>query len=260
MNVHLIRPLKHSLAGLGVVLASSLGLAQMAGATTISRAFIVFVPAAQDHAFNLGTKVWEKCLHAHGTKEATYVYDAETGDVSRYLFLSKYSAWSGMDAHDTAGKACQATFVSQVLPHVGKAYSEIAERNDKDTYMPGGDPYPPPILWFDGFRIKTGQAAAFHDGLAQFAAAAAKTHWMGHFVGWDIDASGQGGEDFVLVWPNKNWADVGTDPSPSAKAMMDSVYGAANAEAMHQKFMASVHESWSDAWSYDKDLSIIPRE
>ena len=260
MNVHLIRPLKHSLAGLGVVLATSLGLAQVAGAATISRAFVVFVPAAQDHAFNVGTKVWEKCLHAHGTKEATYVYDAETGDLSRYLFLSEYSAWSGMDAHDTAGKACQATFVSQVLPHVGQAYSEIAERNDKDTYMPGGDPYPPSILWIDGFRIKVGQGAAFHDGLAKFAAAAAKTHWEGHFAGWDIDASGEGGQDFVLVWPNKNWADVGHDPSPSAKAMMDSVYGAANAEAIHEKFMATIKDDWSDAWSYDKDLSIIPRK
>ncbi|MGA7538962.1 MAG: hypothetical protein WBW93_09350 [Steroidobacteraceae bacterium] len=260
MNVHLIRPLKHSLAGLAVVLAASMGLAQVAGATSLSRAYIVVVPSAQDHAFNVGTKAWEKCLRAHGTQQATDVYDAETGDLSRYLFLNNYSAWSGMDAHDAAGKACRAIFVAQVLPHVGQAYSQIAERNDKDSYMPGGDSDPPAIMWVAAFRIKTGQAAAFHEGLAQFAAAAAKTHWMGHFAGWDIDASGQGGEDFVLVWPNKNWADVGTDPSPSAKDMMASVYGAANAEAMHQKFMAAVHESWSDAWSYDKDLSITPRK
>jgi hypothetical protein len=258
MNVHLIRPLKYLLAGVAVVLAATMGLAQAAGATSITRAFLVVVPMAQDHAFNVGTKAWEKCMRAHGTKQATYVYDAETGDLSRYLFLNGYSAWSGMDAHDAAGKACRATFLTAVLPHVGQAYSEIAELNDKDSYMPGGDPDPAPVMWVEDFRIKVGQAPAFHDGLAKFAAAAAKTHWMGHFAGWDIDASGQGGQDFVLVWPNKNWADAGTNPNPSAKDMMGSVYGAANAAAMHEKFMATIEDAWSDIWSYDKDLSIIP--
>jgi hypothetical protein len=42
--------------------------------------------------------------------------------------------------------------------------------------------------------------------------------------------------------------------------MMDSVYGAANAASMHRQFTATVQEEWSDAWSYDKDLSIIPHK
>jgi hypothetical protein len=194
MNFHLIRPLKRSLAGLSLVLAASLGLAPMAGATSLSRVYVIVVPPAQDHAFNVGVKVWERCLRAHGNKQATYVYDSQTGDLSRYLFLNHHDTWASMDAFPgSADKACQASFESQVLPHVAHAYSEIAELNDKDTYMPASDSGPDAILWVDGFRIKVGQAAAFHDGLAKFAAAAAKTHWMGHFAGWDIDASGQGG-------------------------------------------------------------------
>lgn len=260
MKVHLIRPLKHSLAALTVMLAASMGVAQVAGAATITRVYVVVVPSAQDHAFSVGVKAWQKCLRAHGTQQATYAYDAETGDLSRYLFLEHYSAWSGMDAHEPAGKACRALFVSGVLPHVGNAYSEIAERNDKTTYMPDPDSGPPAILWVYSFRIKPGQGAAFHDGAAKFAAAAAKTHWQAHFGGWDIDAGGQGGENFVWVWPNKNWADVGTDPNPSAKDMMDSVYGQANAETIHQKFMDTIADQWWDAWSYDKDLSIVPEK
>lgn len=260
MKVRLIRPLKHSLAALTVVLAASMGLAQLAGATTLTRVYVVVVPSAQDHAFSVGVKAWQKCLRAHGTRQTTYAYDAETGDLSRYLFLNGYSAWSGMDAHDAAGKACRGLFVSGVLPHVGSAYSEVAELNDKDTYMPGGDPDPAPLMWVNAFRIKPGQSPAFHEGIAKFAAAAAKIHWQAHFGGWDIEASGQGGEDFVLVWPNKNWADVGTDPNPSAKNMMDGVYGEANAQAMHRKFMDTIADQWSDAWSYDKDLSIVPEK
>ncbi len=90
------------------------------------------------------------------------------------------------------------------------------------------------------------------------AAAADKAHWEGHFAGYDINGAGQGGEDFVLVWPNKSWADVGQDPSPSAKDLMSSAYGKAAAEANHQKLLGAIAEHWSDAWSYDKDLTLIP--
>jgi hypothetical protein len=258
MNSHAIPPSKHRLAGLAVVLAASMGLAQVAGAAPVTRVYVVEVPAPQDHAFNVGIKAWYKCLRNHGTKQATYVYQAETGDLSRYLFLIPYSAWGGMDTHDPASKPCQATFVTAVLPHTGQAFSEVAELNAKDTYMPGGDPDPTPIMWVDAYRIKYGQGPAFEDALAKLAAAAAKSHWQGHFQGYNTEGSGQGGENFVLVWPNKSWADAGTDATPSAKDMMGSVYGAAAAEATHQKFLAAIDEHWSDAWSYDKDLSLIP--
>ncbi|HEX3984287.1 MAG TPA: hypothetical protein VHX12_11375 [Acidisoma sp.] len=239
------------------MLAASMGLAQ-ADTPAITRVYVVTVPAAQDHAFNVGVKTWEKCLKDHGAKQATVAYDAETGDISRYLFLNGYSAWSGMDAHDAAGKACMPTFGTQVLPHVGNAFSEIALLNAKETYNPGGDPDPAPMLWADVYRLKAGQEMAFHNSLRQFAAAAAKTHWDGHFEGYDIEGSGHGGEDFVLIWPNKSWADIGQDTTPSADDMMAKVYGMAGAESMHQQYLAAIDEHWSDAWSYDKDLSLIP--
>jgi len=257
MKLHLIRPLKHSLAALAVLLAASMGLAQVAGAS-VTRVYVVVVPAAQDHAFNVGVKAWQKCLRAHGTKEATYAYDAETGDLSRYLFLNEYSTWGDMDAHDPAGKACLPTFRTAVLPHVGQAYSDVAELNAKDTYMPGEAAGPMPLMWVTAFRIKYGYGADFQNGMAKFAAAAAKIHWQGHFAAYDISGAGQGAEDFVVVWPNKNWADAGTEPSPSAKDMMYSVYGKAAADAMFEKYRNAIAEGWSDVWSYDKDLSLVP--
>jgi hypothetical protein len=258
MNVRLFRSSKHQLAGLAVALAASMGLAQAADLQPVTRVYVVSVPAAQDHAFNVGIKAWEKCLKDHGTKQATYAYEAETGDISRYLFLNGYDTWGGMDAHEAAGKACGATFATAVLPHVGAAFSEISLLNAKGTYMPGDDPAPAPMLWADVYRIKAGQDPAFHDAVAQFAAAAAKIHWDGHFAGYDIAGSGPGGEDFVLIWPNKSWADAGQDPHPSADDMMAKVYGMAAAETMHQQFLASIADHWSDVWSYDKDLSLIP--
>jgi hypothetical protein len=258
MNTHFVRASTSRLAALAVVLAASMGVAQAADLMAVTRVYVVSVPAAQDHAFNVGVKAWEKCLKDHGTKQATMAYDAETGDISRYLFLNAYSTWGGMDAHDAAGKACMATFSTAVLPHVGAAFSEVAMLNAKESYMPGGDPDPAPMLWADAYRIKAGQGPAFHEALRQFAAGAVKTQWNAHFAGYDIAGSGQGGEDFVIVWPNKSWADAGQDPSPSADDMMAKVYGMAAAESMHQQFLGSIAEHWSDVWSYSKDLSLIP--
>jgi hypothetical protein len=258
MNTHFVRASIHRLAGLAVVLTASVGLAQAADSMAVTRVYVVTVPAAQDHAFNVGVKAWEKCLKDHGAKRATIAYDAETGDMSRYLFLSEYSTWAGMDAHEAAGKACMGTFGTAVLPHVGATFSEVAMLNAKASYLAGGDTEPAPMVWVDAYRIKAGQGPAFHEGLRQFAAGAAKTQWQGHFAGYDVAGSGQGGEDFVIVWPNKSWADSGQDPSPSADNMMAKVYGMAAAESMHQQFLASIAEHWSDAWSYDKDLSLTP--
>jgi hypothetical protein len=258
MNPHFVRASKHRLAALAVVLAASVGLAQAADSMSITRVYVVEVPAAQDHAFNVGMKAWEKCLRDHGTKQATYAYSAETGDMSRYLFLNGYSAWGGMDAHEAADKACMGTFGTEVLPHVGAAFSEVAMLNAKESYVAADDPSPAPIIWVDAYRIKPGQDTAFSDGMQKFAAGAAKSHWDAHFAGYDIAGAGQGGEDFVLVWPGKSWADIGQDPSPSADDMMAKVYGMAAAESMHQRYLAAIAEHWSDAWSYNKDLSLIP--
>ena len=240
------------------LLAAAFALAQAASAGPVTRVFVIEVPPAQDHAFNHGLKSYEKCLRAHGASHATYAYDSETGDTDRYLFLEPHNAWGGMDAHDPAGKACHALFDSAVLPHFSQSFSELAELNAKDTYLPGGDSDPTPIMWVESYRIKPGQEPKFTDALAKLAAAAAKAHWEGHFAGYDIEGAGQGGEDFVLVWPNKSWADVGTDPSPSTKDLMESTYGKAVAAANHRNFVGAIAEYWSDAWSYDKDLSYLP--
>lgn len=258
MNTRTFVPSMHRLASLAMVLAAALGLAQGASADPITRVYVVVIPPAQDQAFNQGIKDWEKCLHDHGAKQATMAYSASTGDLERYLFLENHSSWADMDNHDPANKACGATFLSEVLPHVGEAYSEVGVPQPKETYLPEGNSDPAPMIWVNAFRIKPGQSDAFSESLGKLAAAAAKTHWVGRFAGYEIEGAGHGGENFVLVWPNKNWADIGQDPSPSVKQMMDSVYGKKAAHANHDKFIGSIAEQWSDAWTYQKDLSYTP--
>lgn len=221
----------------------------------ITRVYIVQVSAPNDHAFRAGVKAWNKCLRASGNRAPSVVYDAVTEDLSRYAILYPHRTWGGMDRSMPGGKPCRALFRAAVTPYVGSAYSEILQLNPKITYMPTENPQPAPMLWVVGMRIKAGASHRFHAGLEQYAAAAAKTHWDKHFSGYEVIGAGRGGEDFLLVFPNKNWADMGTEPTPSAQQMMDSVYGASRARAMHKRWDRSIDESWSDGWRYDKGLS-----
>ena len=243
--------------GSALLLAAAAGLAQ-AGPPSVARVFVVEVSPAQDHAFNDGIKGWEKCLREHGARRETEAYDAESGGLGRYLFIDHFSAWADMDHHDPAAKACGLLFRTAVMPYMTGLSSAISQLNAKDTYVAAGDSGPVPILWVDSYRLRPGQADSFHDALAKVAAAAAKAHWDEHFAGFDNFGAGQGGPDFVLVGANKSWADVGQDPSPSLKQLMQQTYGKSAAEANHRKFEAAIAEEWSDAWSYDKSLSYTP--
>jgi len=240
--------------------AASVGLSTPALAAEVTRIYVVEVPAPKDHAFREGVVAWHACERANGNHSSVLVYDAETGDVGRYAFLDVGTDWAQMDRKNPAEKACSALFRDSVLPNVSSATSEILQENSKLSYMPGGDPDPAPMVWVNAFRIKPGHGDEFHAGLEKFAAAAAKTRWQGHFTGYDVMGAGAGGEDFLLVWPNKNWADIGTDPNPSIKDMMNSVYGKSAAEASHKRFFDSVAADWADAWSYDKTLSATPEK
>jgi hypothetical protein len=248
-----------SLATIAALTAASWGLARTAIAAPVTRVYVVEVSPAKDNAFREGVVAWHSCERANGERSKVLVYDAETGDVSRYAFLEGYSSWAGMDRKNPAAKACAALFRDGVLPNVKAAYSDVMLENPKITWMPAADPGPAPMLWVDAFRIKPGQGDDFHAGLEKFAAAAVKTHWSGHFTGYDVIASGEGGEDFLIVGTDKDWAGTGAVPKPSIKQLMISVYGRSAAKANHKRFYDSVAEEWFDVWSYDKKLSSTPK-
>jgi hypothetical protein len=257
MNPRAIRAW-YRLTCLGVWLAGSLGLAQAASPAAVVRVYVGIVPPAQGSAFAAGLKAWEKCLSDHGSRQRLVTYAAQSGDLGRYMFLEDHEAWAGMDKDDAANTACAPEFRTEVASYLSQGRSEIAVLNAKESYLPEGDPDPAAMLWVEAYRLKPGYGEAFSEAFAKYAAAAAKIHWQAHFGGYDIQGSGKGGEDFVLVSPNKSWADLGADPMPSPKQMMESVYGKAAARAVRGKFEGAIAEEWSDIWSYDKDLSYLP--
>ncbi len=256
-----LRPLRYPILILTASVAlgaATAGPARAATSWPILRVYTVVVPPPLDHAFRQGIKLWETCLRTHGETHVQQAYDSETGDLNRYLFVVPYGSWAAMDQHGSAGKACDPTFNRSVLPNVSDAFSHIDHEKSKLSYLPGGDATLPSMIWVDYYRVKIGQWAHFTAAIRKYAAAAAKIHWQDHFQGLVTHATGPQGENFIFVWPNRNWADVGQQPKPSVKEMMDSVYGKAMAKMLGHEFNHSIASHWSAVWKYDKSLSYIP--
>lgn len=242
----------------GVMLVCGLVAAQAADSGGVTRDYDVIVPPPQDHAFREGMKHWEKCLRDHGSSQAIYAYDAETGNQSRYAFLVPHASWAGIGRHTAAGKACQETFERAVAPHFTGVVGAILQVNAKTSYDPDNTSPTTPLWWVDDYRIKPGKYHEFLGIAHAFAAAAAKTGWEVHFHGYEVMGGGKGSPQFLLTFPNKSWAEAGMKPNPSTRKMMDSVYGKAAATALFRKLFHVVKNEWSSIWSYDEELSLVP--
>lgn len=238
--------------------AAIAGPACAAQPEAVTKIYVVEVPPAMDHAFREGMRSWVHCLEAHQASFVLRGYTAASGDLNRYAFLEERRSWADLDTEDPAAKACDATFLTDVVPHFSKSAAEFAQPTAKISYMPADAPGTAPIVWVDAYRFKPGHKKDFIAFAAKFSAAAAKAHFSQPYIGYEVFGAGYGGEELLLVSPGSNWAQIGADPSPVPEKMMEEAYGKKAAQAMHEKAMASVAGHWADAWRYEKSLSYSP--
>ena len=242
---------------LGLMLTCGLAVAEAADSGGVIRDYQVIVPPPRNHAFREGMKHWEKCLRDHGSSQTIYAYDAETGNQSRYAFVVPYSSWAEIDQHTAAGRACRDTFDRSVAPHVTGDVSVIRQVDPKASYDPDNSPATTALWWVVKYRVRPGKYRQFLGIAHAFAAAAAKAGWQVHFKGYEVIGGGDGSPQFMLVFPNKSWAEAGMKPNPSTRKMMDSVYGKTAAAAMSHKLHRLIRNDWESLWSYDKELSLV---
>jgi hypothetical protein len=254
---HIMHKNTFRVMAIAVAVFASGGLAAQAAApAAVHRFYEITVAPTQDHAFREGIKTWLQCLHQHGATHAMWAFDQVTGNLDHYVFESGDTTWAAMDAHDPADKACGPTFVSAVEAHFSKGTSWVAQDMPKLSH-PGAMKHMD-YFYVASVKVRPGQGPDFEEALGKFAAAADKTKWDANWDTMGIIAGGRGAADYDMVWPNKSWAEMGEDPSPSAKAMMEHVYGKAAAAANRKRYLAAIEHSWSSIYKYDKDLSYIP--
>ena len=242
----------------GLAMAAAAGAVHAEDSGAVSRMWLAEVTPAQDQAFREGIKTYAQCLHQHGARQTVWAWSAQTGDVGRYAFVVDAKTWAGLDFMDPADKDCDPVFNTSVLPHTGKWTSWVAERMPKLSHMAADGEAVPAFAYVYNVRIKPGHGPALMQAMEKYASAARSSKWQGQWFVRQNSGGGRGMSDFSIIWPNASWAEIGKEPNPSLKAMMEKAYGKAQAAAIRKQFMDAIAEQWDGVWRASKELSYIP--
>jgi hypothetical protein len=215
-------------------------------------------PADQD-AYEAGVKAYNQCLHEHGFKYTWNAWNHETGNVYQYSYVTGPYTWADFDAMHTTGKACDATWHKMANPHLKSEMSAFMIEHPEMSHMPksNGTDAPPALIEVLYFTLKSGHEAheAFTDGAKKIAEAAEKSNWSGHFAIYEIRGGGADAPDYLVLFPDKSWADVGMEANPPLWKMMEGVYGKTKTAALRKSINDSIEKSSSHIDSFNADLT-----
>lgn len=214
-------------------------------------------PASQD-AYEAGVKAWNQCLHEHGSKYAWAAWNHETGNVYSYSYVTGPHTWADFDAMKEVGKACDATWRKMANPHLkGETSAFLVLQPDlSHGPAPAGGPQPA-FIDVTYVTLKNGHQAhvTFTDVAKKIAAAAAKTNWDGHYSLLQVRGGDDGAPDYIVVSPDKSWAEVGADANPPLWKMVEGAYGKSEADSMRKALNDATEKFSTHIDSFNADLS-----
>lgn len=224
----------------------------------VARDYTDTVAPADQQAYETGIKSYNACLGEHGSKTTWTAWTHETGDVYSYSYVTDPMTWADFDAMREASKSCDATFRTQVNPHL-KGESSVFMKGDPELgNLPAGSLGTPALIEVTYFKLKSGQRMAFLDAVKKIYVAARKAKWPGHSALNEVVDGGPDAPDYLLVSPSKDWAELGKDIDPTLWKMLEGVYGKADAEAIRKTIRDSVETSSTHVDGYNADLSYRP--
>lgn len=243
--------------------ASAIGSAQAAdsGKAVVNRDFSDTVAPAQQVAYEAGEKAWNQCLKDHGVKFDVMAYNHETGNTYEYSYVIGPHTWADFDTFSAQSKPCDATWRSEGNPHVKSETSAFMVDQPEMSHMPADwdKQAPPKLIDVMDFTLKPGHEAhaEFVDAAKKIAAAADKANWPYYFRFLQLQAAGDDAPDYILVMPNKSWADYGSEADPTMWKMVEGVYGKADTDALRKAVNDAIDKTSEHVDSYNADLSYI---
>jgi hypothetical protein len=241
--------------------AVSSALAAEPGKAVVTRVFSDTVAPAEQQAYETGEKAWNQCLHDHGVKFNVQALVHETGNTYMYSYTVGPYAWADFDEMTTAMKSCDATWRSQGNPHLKGETSEFVVDQPEMSHMPMGwqNQAPSALLDVMFFTLKHGRDAhdAFVAAAKKIAAAAEKAKWPYYFRFLEVQGGDEGSPDYILVMPNKSWAEYGEEADPSLWKMVGGVYGKAETNALRKSVNDAIDHTSEHVDRYNADLSYI---
>lgn len=218
------------------------------------------VAPADQNAYEAGVKAYNQCLRDNGVKYDEVAYTHETGDTYKYSYVTGPYTWADFDTLRTQSKPCDAVWRSQANPHLKGETSAFFVDEPDMSHMPanwGKDDMRPPLIHVLYFTLNQGHAAdeAFTSVLKKAAAAANKSKWPYYYRVLAVQGGDEGSPDYLIVIPNKSWAEFGADPDPTFWKMVGNAYGQADVDAMRKSFGEAIKTSSDHVDSYSADLT-----
>lgn len=226
--------------------------------TMVIRDYTDMVAPADQQAYETGVKNFNQCLHQHGFKYTWTAWTHETGDTYSYSYTSDPVSWGSFDEMDSAGKACEAVIRSEVNPHLKSETSAFMKPMSDLSHMAKDmDKMAPAFIEVVYFTLKPGHEAqdAFEATVKKIADAANKSNWQAHFQVGKLMYAGEGAPDYILVSPDKSWAEVGEEANPPLWKMIESVYGKSDAATMRKTLNDVIKDESAHVDSYNAELT-----
>ena len=233
-----------------------------ASKAVVNRDYTDTVSPPDQQAYEAGVKAYNQCLRDHGSKYAWTAWAHETGDVYSYSYVIGPYTWEDFDAMRDVSKACDATWRAQGNPHLKGETSAFIVDQPEMSHMARdwAKQAPPELIDVVYFTLKPGHEVheAFTTTAKKLAAAADKAKWPYDYRFLELQGAGDDAPDYVLVSPNKNWAEYGTEANPTFWKMVEGVYGKAEADALRKSINDATAKMSEHVDSYNPDLSYIP--
>ncbi len=214
-------------------------------------------PASQD-ACEAGVKAWNQCLRDHGSKDAWIAWNHETGNVYSYSYVTGPHTWADFDAMRATSQACDATWRKMANPHLKGETSAFMVLQPDMSHMPmAADAPPPAFIDVTYITLEHGHQAhaMFAEVAKKIAAAAAKANWAAHYSILEIRGGDDGAPDYIVVSPNKSWAEVGADANPPLWKMVEGAYGKTQADSLRKQLNDATEKFSSHIDRFNADLS-----
>lgn len=247
-------------------LAIALATAGIGGARAADKEDAIYriysdtVAPAEQQAYETGIKTYNECLRTHGFKYAWIALDHVTGDVYSYSYVAGPMTWADVDTMHETGKVCDATFRSEVNPHLKSETSSFAQAMPEISYKPSMLDAKSRLIEVTFFKLKRGHdaEAVFMDVAKKIAAAAAKSQWSVDYSFLRILEADRDAPDFVLLTPAGTWKEFGRNEDASVWAMYEKAEGREAAAAARASVGKTFKEIWSHVDAYDADLTYTP--
>lgn len=213
----------------------------------------ITVKAGHNSQFKEGVMSWKKCYKDNEGEFKWSMWRRVQGKGTVYTMTSRMANWAEMDeSNDEAGKKCRMKVVDLIIPHVESVEYNIARRMPDISKSSSSLPEDTKLVWV--YNVKVDNYDSFMETVKEVESAIKKAEGDVRGTWYSVIGGGPHVSDFFVTVPFKNFAALDEDRDGVWK-VYEKDKGKSKADALKEKFRASVSKDWSYMYSLIDDLS-----